>query len=304
MEITHRIVDTNSFHYHVTVKTGVPPVKEITFITRGMTVGEYLRLSEFFEDREHNSLSQLLWINIAMNSIDGYEEFYFLDEEDMFEKDDDSEYITISEFDREILNHIPSDIMMHLGRYIHDKLTVIDELEESKFRGYTRFVSFLSDDENKKKNTESFDCEKCAEKGLIHFRNCGRKDKDELIQKYAKDKETPKKKVNPLEKYSSAKRVKRFESKEQVDNALNKKANVEDGQILLSGFKFPECPITWIENSIKTKVSVFFYCINTNQNFFSGGVDKQPWKWFKYIEIVKSELNAIEAEDIKKRQKG
>lgn len=262
---------------------------DVIFYCKSLTVFQNHSALCIIEDTPHLAVGRSLWINIAYECIVDW--YGFEDEEG-----------NLIKYDRNLLDHIDGEVLVYVGRIIYESISNLTEKEEEMLKGLVRFTSFLTDEDNEKRNRELFDCDYCVKNRLINYRNCGRPDKDKLMAKHnvQANRDVP----SPRSKYSASKRTKRFQNEDQLDKSKMADAQSDgDKVITLKGFKFKECPVSWIDNKTRNIVSILNYCIRTNRPYMPGSVSEQPNKIQKMLEVVQYEQNKIEYEDFKKKSK-
>ena len=162
-----------------------------------------------------------------------------------------------------------------------------------KYKGYIRMKYYFSDDKKRAWKIEDFDCKNCVEKGYRKLRKCGKSDAD-LNFLVGEEKVKQEVKINrpTLRKrriYSATK-----PSEKKIQRHKNR-------GMVMEGFVFKECPISWIDDSIKKWADVLYDCAKSDMTFFSGGVSDQPNKLWMAKTIVQSESNKIEGERMKRK---
>lgn len=273
-----------------------PEFVDVVFWVRGLTVSEMFALNQTIEKRE--IIPNSIFYRIGITCLIGWDHLF--DEVDGF-------LYEIHCTKENIEKYLSPHHVATIGRFAFSELSQLSELEESKYRGYVNFVFFVSDEKKGKQNRESFNCEDCARKGLIMARPCGRPDKEKLREEfYGKTKKKEVKSAIELarEKFGIKNKIKRSGkelSKEEQEERKKLEEERKKG-IMINGFRFTECPVTWLTPSVKTLGEALWDCAKNNKTFFSGGISDQSYKLYQIEKIVSSESNKLEAEEMKKLQ--
>jgi hypothetical protein len=274
----------------------LPDYPEVIFWLRGLTISEMFSLNEIIE--QSNIIPNSIFYRIGITCLVGWDHMYVEREGELYSVSCNANNI------EECLTH--QDVTT-LGKIAFSELSQVSDLEESKYKGYVNFVFHISDEKKGKANRESFNCEECARKGLIMSRPCGRPDRDKLRDEfYGK---TRKKEVKTAIEIARSqfgikgklKRAGKELSKEEQEEKKKLEEERKKG-IMINGFRFVECPVTWLTPSVKTLGEALWDCAKNNKTFFSGGVSDQSYKIYQIEKIVSSESNRLEAEEMKRLQ--
>lgn len=258
------------------------------FYVRGLTVGEHTQIAMLDGGRGFtNPLKPHTAVEIAFAGIVGWENIYNYQTNEPVE------------FNEQNLEALPEDVLTELGDHIFFKLTHIDDQTEEKLRGYTRFAHFMSKKENRVKS-KTFNCKNCIERGHYRSRVCGKYDQEDLDEMHAemndKEVETSTKNIkSKLDKYRSRRR-RTMKLRKNTKNFKQKKETLRQ-TLTIKGFKFPECPISWVDNWIQTIGGVLFHSDSSDLLLFQGGLFDQPYKLYQASRIISSESNKIEREE-------
>lgn len=273
-----------------------PDLKDVVFWVRGLTVSEMYALNIQIEQK--TVIPNSIFYRIGITCLVGWDHLFDEIDGDLYQihcsKENIEKYLT------------PADIAS-VGRFAFAELSQLSELEESKFKGYVNFVFFISDDKKGKQNRDSFNCEECARKGLIMARPCGRPDKEKLREEfYGKTKKKEVKSAIELarEKFGIRNKIKRAGKELSKEEQEEKKKLEEERKkgIIINGFRFVECPVTWLTPSVKTLGEALWDCSKNNKTFFGGGLSEQSYKLYQIEKVVSSESNRLEAEEMKRLQ--
>lgn len=272
---------------------------EAVFYVRGLTVSEMIAINQQFESKQIPTASD--FYNVGRVCLIGWDNLFEWIDGELYE---------IQCTDSNIEKYIDPQSISELGKYALAVLSYLSEEEENKYRGYVNMVFWLSDEKRGKSNRESLDCENCVRKSLIFSRPCGRKDKEQLIERIHGKREE--KKEKPLSSFELAKKkfgiknklLKASKELSEEEKERKRKEQEEKARTMtLNGFKFPECPITWISSSQRTLADALWDCSKNSKTFFSDGVGGQPHKIYQIEKIIGSESSRLESEEIKKQTK-
>lgn len=250
----------------------------VTFLVRGLTVAEYMDLSSqgFLSS---NRIANTLFVSIGVAGIIGWD--------GVVDKDSG---VSVP-YGEEIKEHLPEGVLSKVGEYIYTELSVLNEEEVEKFRGFVRFLFYVSDDKNKEQ-VKYFDCDNCIQSGVYLSRPCGRKQgeieaiRERLgLESRVEGNDKPRK----SSRYSNKKLKRKKEAKA-------KKAGNTYGKLVLLDYDFPECPVTWVDKDIQDWVGRLYTCANTNTLFFEGGLGSQLNKVYEMQKVISSETSSIEGE--------
>lgn len=260
---------------YVPNKSESPYEDDTTFYVRGLTVAEYIDLIE----KTDGGIEETLFVQIALNTIQDWEHVV----------DENHSPIPCTD---ENLNGLPDDVLIDVGRYCYQRLTVLDEEKDSKIRGFVNFLYWKSDEKTPKKKAESFNCENCLSSGKAVGRKCG-KYSMEFRRNYNKDNDDGQKSSNSKSKksYGSSRT---FMNRQQYEDA-NRMAS-KSGEMVLNDFRFPECPVSWIDDHLKILCETLYHAEKSDRNFFDGGIADQPYQVYKASVIIKNEYNQLEKE--------
>jgi hypothetical protein len=268
---------------------------DVRFYLRGLNVGEYVDLIEKTDD---NQVSQSLLIEIAECGIVNWENFYHGND---FKK---------IECTKENIQRIDKKTMVELGSYIYQELTVLSEEEKDKFEAFVHFLYWSSDDENKNK-VKSFECESCLETGKAVRRPCGKYDMKYRKKMAGKDVSEDSKGdeeeeevseqdyLDAMSRYSSKKNIGSGQStKKSREETKQEKSGQRKKFVKIGDYKLDECPISYIDDWIKTLGEALYNCEKSDRTFFDGGISNQRYKIYKASSIVKSTFNKIEKKEL------
>jgi hypothetical protein len=284
-----------------------------TAYVRGLKVSEYIDLTNrgFFSAGAFNQESKA---QVALACLESWDR----STTDRF-RDEDGQLSPV-EIAEELLEL--SDIIA-LADHILQQLTLIDSETEQKLRGYIRYAQEMGKPE-KKKEAESWNCSTCLLTGKYQSRQkfCGRftpEQAEVAKQKYAAAKSQTE--LDNIE-ISIEDEINELEKLERVADAANRyrtSSNKRRGRrrrgpgqpltqtpkqkfFILNDFKFPECPVSWLDEWIWASGSMLYHAHKTGINLFEGGMFDQSYKLFTAQRIVASEFAEIEAEEHKRSQ--
>lgn len=264
-------------------------VDGIKFYCRGLTYLEYVNLVDLINPK--NVIGSAIWMRVAYCGIVHWGEFY----------DNDNRPIP---FDPKNFERIDPKTLDKVGRAIYQELTIVTDDDELKYRGYIRFANFLSDEKLGEARRKSFDCKECVRNGHYTYRTCSLPELDSLIAEIRGPKivEDEAKKKKGSSKYSTKK--KRFSTVDEFKEDLEKKA-FSDGKnkVVIGNLVYPQCPVSYIDTKTTLIANALHHCVTHNKSPLSGGVFEQPYRLFKLQEVVSSESNKIQSEEIKAKQK-
>ncbi len=73
--------------------------------------------------------------------------------------------------------------------------------------------------------------------------------------------------------------------------------------MFLGGFKFPECPISWVPEWLWKSGNILYHSDKSDIPFFSGGLADQPYQLYRLSRIIGSESAKIDEEKRDKNNK-
>jgi prepilin-type processing-associated H-X9-DG protein len=265
------------------------------FYVRGLTVGEYCDL--IFKMQSENIVRDgEQWAAVvAVTGLVGWEDVF----------DEASNRIEYSE---ELKEYLPDEVYKVIAEKVFYSLTALSEEERAKFEASIRFLYFSSEKKNEK-IAETFNCATCIKKGLAKTRPCGKFSKEEIDQigRQLREEgenvpETPVKAPKDVKsKYkTSNKRVRTSAEKEGEEPTSRKEFK---DYMTLDGYKYPECPVSYVDDWISVLSSMLYHAGKSNLTFFDGGVVDQPYKLLQAQKVVSSEASKIESEEMDKQFK-
>lgn len=273
-------------------------VDDALYTVRGLTFLEYTDLLSRVGFEAVKMYSSDMSYLICRHAILGWSGIYWEAEN---EGDEPEEFIYSLENIDELEPHVVSKIV----RFIIEEMTHLTDIEEDKFRGYIRFIYYLSDEKFGESRRKQFDCETCVQNGWYKKRSCTLPALDILIDKKqerdrqanveASQSETLDRVAQLKQKMKS--RKKKFSSLEELEASKS----VESGALSIRGMNYPECPVSWIDPWIKTLADGLYDCSKSNKQFYNGGTADQIYKIYKAQRIVGGEASKIEAEQMKKK---
>ena len=262
----------------------------VTFYVRGLTVGEYSDLAEQGLLR----LTDRLFTEIAVCGIVGWDNFYEGGQEIVYGEPYTAEDIAG--------DGGGEDPLVEIGKYIYHHLTVLDEEDSEKFRGYIRFLYWSSKDENEGR-VETFNCETCLNRGIALSRPCGKFDAEFIKDHIGLEEEQEQRLKQSKSKYSNTRLQKKKKAKIKRKLAKDNSPKGRGGVMMLNDFKYPECPISWIDEWIKVLGEVMYHAEKSELPLFDGGLMDQPYQIYRASKIVKSEYSKIENEELEEQRK-
>jgi hypothetical protein len=263
----------------------------VTFFVRGLTVGEYADLAS----QGSLKLSKSFYTEIAVCGIMGWEGIGVPYEDHM-----DGDWID------------DDAALVAIGKYIYHNLTILQPDVGEKFRGFIRFLYWSSGDDNESQ-LESFNCDECLDSGRAVNRPCGKYDmeyrRERLMEKRQEgkkaaqsDSEASQRDVRGRSKYRNQKLRRQRTARRERKAEDNKEMSRQRGYMMLGGYKFPECPISWIDEWVKVLGEAMYHSEKSELPFFSGGIADQPYRIFRASKVVKGEYNSIEQEELEKER--
>lgn len=267
----------------------------VRFLCRGLTVGEFADLAQMNLLR----MTDRLFIEVAVCGVVGWEG-------DIYDVDENGNKYRV-EFEPGVTDAeaLPHSVCVKLGKFIYHEMTALPKDVAEKFRGFIRYLYWNSEDENRSQ-AETFDCEVCLEKGLAVSRPCGKFDmefREEFLTRGEDKPETPvhKQISNRRKKYGNKKLSQKRSAKRKARGG--KGPTGRRGYMTLNDFKFPECPISWVDEWIKVFGEVMYHAEKSDLTLFGGGIFDQPYQIHRASKTVKAEFNKIEAEKMEESRK-
>lgn len=268
---------------------GVKKIEGATFHIRGLTVGEYCDLV-YKMGKEKLLKDGDRWNSLVLNSG-------LIDWEGIFDEDGDD-----FEYDEEAIGFLPDDIGNVLADKIYKELTVLTEDERDKFIASTRFLYFQSEPKNEK-IVDTFNCQTCIEKGLAKTRLCGRFTHEQIDEK-ARELRGEAKNASETPETAPKDLLSKYKTKRnRIKPGREEKTEVSKSGVTLGGFKYPECPVSYVDDWISVLTGMLYHASKANLPFFDGGVVDQPYKLLQAQKIVAGEAGKIESEEIEKERK-
>lgn len=274
-------------------------ISGVTFFVRGMTVSEVLHLN--IRVGAAGVIGQVEFLTIGQECLVGWRDLRFERDGEMMELG----------FSKENIHQIPARILIRIGEFAYNNLTLLTEAESDKLRGYIRFSTYLSDEKNKAQE-KTYDCVTCIKNGLHEKRSCGLVNKQEMIERILGKPEE--KKV--VERKKSAAEImspytvfrSRAAPKTQAPPPVEEVKPVVELEkpvfkIPSVNFSFPECPVSWVPVSLKMLANLLYSAGKSNMPFYQGGVGDQPYKTHSAQQVVLSESARIEMEKMEQDRK-
>ncbi len=285
------------------LKTNVESFKikrlpDTTFWVRGLTYDEMISFQSMFEDREDVRASD--FYNVGKTCLIGW---------DGLEVWIDGELYDIRCNEANIEEYLTPSEMSEIGKFAFTELSFLSQIDELKFKGYINWIFYISDEKQGKNRRESFDCENCARKGIIFDRPCGRKDKQQLIEKYHGKPETTVKRKSAVEiakaKFGIKNKVYRtgIELTKEEQEIKAKEREQKAKSIMINKLMLPECPVSWIKPPMRMLADALWDASKNNKTYMKGGIGDQPNKIYQAERLISSESNRLESEEIKKQTK-
>jgi len=281
-----------------------------TFFVRGLTVGEYADLAAQNLLKMGNSL----YMEVGHCGLLGWENLYAEDEDGNLSKFEYKEHMDGDWLDEKTLSNI--------GKHIYHELTTLSDEDASKLRGFIRFL-YWSSDEGNRNQLKSFDCDNCLESGMAVNRPCGEysmehrrsyleKRRAKAVAAAQEAAQVAAKRVKGRKAYGNDKlrrqrkrrrhdRQKRAEEEAKQNTEL-KGPKGRQGFIMVGGYRYPECPVSWIDEWVKVVGEAMYHAEKSDMPFFSGGIADQPYQIFRASKVVKSEYGAVEHEEMEKER--
>lgn len=271
-------------------------INDSTFWIKLPTVGQYMDMVDRGEMEMGKNLVTL-WKKLALECV--------IDWHDIVEEETKEQI----PFDYEVFSRvIPDQYLMKIGEEIYEKYLRLSDEEEEQFRGYIRYLYYLTDEDKGESRRKSFNCKNCVKKGQYKYRKCGQSEqfieavKDQLKKEGEEiSKGEKKKKGFDMEafkkRYGSAARNR---GGPRISAPKEKKHRSEFN---LLGFSFDECPVSWVKPKTREWGERLYYCVKNDFPFFGGGLSDQPNKVFEAMRVIQSESSEIEREMMDKKTK-
>ncbi len=276
----------------------------VIFHVRGLTVKELTELSMDKKSRTRTSFNYSYFYKVALRTVVGWTDMYRLDE------NGNPDFSHPIPFEPHLVAELPDHILLSLGNYVYSHLSSVSEEEERKLRGYMRFAYYLADKPDAVR--ESFSCDSCIKAKKFTSRKCGLTDEeremfsnigqaeeddepDDEIEEEAQAEETV---VKPRKQLKSLRRaaVKKIAPGDDTDRPTS--------GYKIGGFTFSECPVSWIDDHLRTIGEQLFFCHQNKISYFSGGVSDQSYKVYSMVKIVGGEASTIDSEKQKESTGG
>jgi len=267
----------------------------VTFYVRGLTVKEFTELAMDKKSKTKISFNYSYFYKVAMRTIVGWDNMFSPDEAG------DTDYSKPVPFSPELIQQLPDHILLAIGNHVYSNLTIVSDLEESKLRGYVRFAFFMSDKPDSFR--ESYSCVRCLKEKKNVSRKCGlTEDEKEFLSSVGQEEEGDDEgrdvKDQAPQIVAPKKQVKRL-TKAATRSVVEPEIESKRLTINMGGFNFPECPVSWVEDHLRTIGEQLFFCHQNKVSYFSGGVSDQLYKIYSMVKIVGGETSAIENERMK-----
>jgi hypothetical protein len=267
-------------------------VDEAAYTVRGLTFLEYTDLLSRVGFEAVKMYSTDMSYLICKHAIISWSGLYWEDNEPF-------------EYSIDGIDELDAAIVARVARFVIEDMTHLTELEEEKFKGYIRFLYYLSDEKFGESRRNQFNCETCVQNGWYKKRSCTLPALQILIdQKMEKDRKKNEEisQSETLDRVAALKqkmksRKKKFSSVEELEASKS----VESGALSIRGMNYPECPVSWIDPWIKTLADGLYDCSKSNKQFYHGGTADQIYKIYKAQRVVGGEASKIEAEQMKKK---
>lgn len=276
-------------------------VEDVVFIASLPTVGQYMDIVSrgIFKGKVKDLYAQL-----ALACVVGWRGVV-------------DEYGNVVEFSTEVLKYdIPSSYKILVGQELWNNYTTLDDETVEYYKGYIRFIYYLSDDKHKEQ-AKYYSCKTCIEAGAWRSKGCGKTEefRKQIQRELGIEEEERRREKERTGKtvFNMAEFKKRYGSKRtnkgrvrlkppETPNSGAEKA-FSDVKIVLNRFKYPECPVSWIPDVVKEWGDKLYFCSKSEIPFFSGGLADQPNQIFEIQKVIQSESNKIEGEAMKAASK-
>lgn len=264
-------------------------VQGITLYVRALTVAEYKDLSEqiFLND---SLMKDSFFVRVAYTAIVGWKDPIIIDDDDNIVYNDDGSLYQ-PEFKEEYIESFDETDLKEVGEFVYYNLSTLTEEEVTKYKGWIRFLFWMSDKKNKM-FAKGYECPTCIKNGMDVSKNCG------LSQ-------IQKKLIRRNHNLGEIKPVKQIErSKKKLNYSTRKgKKKKKTSKMNFLGFTFEECPISFVDKNIQEWGDILFRCNKDAILFSDGGLADQNNKIYQAQKIVSNEASAIEAERIEAENK-
>lgn len=272
-------------------------ISGVTFFVRGMTVSEVLHLN--IRVGATGVIGQVEFLTIGQECLVGWRDLRFERDGEMMEL----------VFSKDNIHQIPARVLIRIGEFAYNNLTLLTELEANKLRGYIRFSTYLSDEKNKAQE-KTYDCETCIKAGLHEKRSCGLVNKEAMIERILgkveekpvfERKKTAAQIMSPYTVFRSRAAPKTQAPPVEAPKPVEAEKPVF--KIPSVNFSFPECPVSWVPVSLKMLANLLYSAGKSNMPFYQGGVGDQPYKTHSAQQVVLSESARIEMEKMEQDRK-
>jgi hypothetical protein len=259
------------------------------FHVKGLTVGEYCDLVMKMK-REKIPKDSERWNSLIFDVA-------LVDWENVFTEDGEEFH-----FSSENRAYIDGESVFKIAKYCYDELTVLSDEERSKFQASIRFLYFCS--EPKHENiVKTFDCQTCILKGLARTRMCGRFS-DEQIEELGRQLRNEEEEASEASKIANKDMTSKYKTnRSRVKPTVAEKPVEQRSVLMLDGYKYPECPVSYVDEWISLLTGMLYHAGKSNLPFFGGGVVDQPYKLLQAQKVVSGEASAIEREEMEKDRK-
>jgi len=277
-----------------------------TFEVRGLTLGEYTQMIRNGTIKVGGSSSRLMYecfqrcVISATNLIIGMD--YEADPVRAIYWDPDKH--TVEDIDETIIDEV--------GRFIFENLSILSKSDSEKIRGHIRFRYWFSE-EKRRKELEGYECSECVKRKLYMSRECGRS--QEEIESLIRANESDEERAERVERNEAQKRkdeamLKALMSRRKTNsrkrftlNAPTKVKKESDGKhrLVIRGFKFPECPTSWIPLHLRHDADVAYEVDKQSVQVAAGGLFDQPNRMYEIVRTTRSEASLMEYEKMKEK---
>ena len=248
-------------------------IEGVVFSYRGLTVMEMASVLMDSKSRTRIQIMPSFWVKVAMMAI---VDWYGVT----------SDTGVNVPFNKKLVGELPEHVLETIGKLAYLGQSMLSDEEDSKLRGYVRFANYLSQQPDSVQ--KSYSCRECIKSNRFTSRKCGFTEEERAM---ISQEETPDEDAQtPKEVKLTKNKMIRKTGKSKVDSTEVKNTlNIND-------FKFPECPISWVDDYIKTIGDQVLFCHNAKITYFSGGVGNQLNKIYSMVKVVGGELSEIEYE--------
>lgn len=264
--------------------------EDVIFYYRGLTVMEVASMHMDKSSRKRVQIMPSFWIKTAMMCVVDWDGVV----------DENGEPVP---FTRSTLGQIPENILEQIGKKAYLDHTIMSDEEDSKLRGYVRFASYLS--EQPESIQKTFSCSDCLRTNRYKNRKCGYTDEEReiILSSLEEDSENEREEIEVKEPDKNVKLTKKRVMKKVTGRRKSGDTPVASSSLNINNFKFPECPVSWVDDYIKTIGDQSLFCYNSKIPYFSGGVGNQLNKIYSMVKVVGGELSEIEHERHKELNK-